>query len=205
MLKFDNIESETQSLYAVIMLHGYGGNLDSLKPLLNMVSFKENVSFYFLQAPYLMKKQSYSWSYEISPGVWERDEPKALLDVFFNKNIFKKYKHSNIFLLGFSQGALICFEYGLNINKQIGGVFPISGFTRESPKIHNSQIDTPLIIGHGKDDRVIDISSSKNAYHYYSKIKKMNNVELVTYKGGHKIGLKYIKAINLFMNQKNIK
>jgi len=205
MLKFDNIKSKSQSSYAVIMLHGYGGNLDSLKPLLNMVSFKENVSFYFLQAPYLMKKQSYSWSYEISPGVWERDEPKALLDVFFNKNIFKKYKHSNIFLLGFSQGALICFEYGLNINKQIGGVFPISGFTRESPKIHNSQIDTPLIIGHGKDDRVIDISSSKNAYHYYSKIKKMNNVELVTYKGGHKIGLKYIKAINLFMNQKNIK
>ena len=46
-----------------------------------------------------------------------------------------------------------------------------------------------------------------NVYHLNrpTKIKKMNNVKLITYKGGHKIGLKYIKAINSFMAQKNIK
>ena len=36
MLIFDNIESQSQSLYAVIMLHGHGGSKDSLKPLLNI-------------------------------------------------------------------------------------------------------------------------------------------------------------------------
>jgi len=205
MLKFDNIESKTQNSHALILFHGYGGNTDSLKPLLNMISFKKDVSFYFLQAPYLMKSKSYSWSYEISPGVWERDEPKVLLDDFFNKFIFSQYEHENVFLLGFSQGALICFEYGLNINKSVGGIFPISGFTRNSPQIHPSQIDTPLIIGHGDNDQVIDISSSENAYKYYTEVKKMNNVDLIKYKGGHKISLKYLKAINLFMSQKNIK
>ena len=111
MLKFNNIESKNQNSHALILFHGYGGNADSLKPLLNMISFKKNVSFYFLQAPYIMKSQSYSWSYEVSPGVWEREEPKVLLDDFFNKFIFNQYKYENIFLLGFSQGALICFEY----------------------------------------------------------------------------------------------
>jgi len=187
------------------MFHGHGGNEGSLKPLLNVLSFKKNVSFYFLQAPYLIGEKSYSWSYEIESGVWERDEPKKLLDNFFNKIIFKKYKYQNVFLLGFSQGAFICFEYGLNIDKKIGGIFPASGFTREIPEIHKSQIDTPVIIGHGVDDQVINISSSKNAYNYYSQIKKMNNVKLITYKGGHKIGLKYLKEINYFMNQNNIK
>ena len=187
------------------MFHGYGGNMDSLKPLLNVLSFTESVSFYFLQAPYIIGKNKYSWSYETSPGIWERDEPKSLLDRFFTKVIFAKYNPSDIFLLGFSQGALVCFDYGLNIDQQIGGVFPIAGFTKEAPKIHQSQIDTPLIIGHGKDDQIVDISCSEKAYDYYVKIKKMNNVKLIKYKGGHKIGLKYLKAINLFVQQNNIK
>ena len=205
MLIFNNIESKSKNLYAVIMFHGYGGNVDSLKPLLNMISFKNNVSFYFAQAPYLIKEGSFSWSYEIEAGVWERDEPKKILDEFFEKVIFRDYNHSNIFLLGFSQGAFVCFEYGLNINKKIGGVFPISGFISNNPGIHQSQINTPVIIGHGADDQVVNISSSQNAYNYYVKEKKMNNIELVTYKGGHKIGLKYLKAINNFMDLNNIK
>ena len=41
------------------------------------------------------------------------------------------------------------------------------------------------------DDQIIKYSSSKNAYNHYSKEKHMNNVDLITYKGGHKIGLKY--------------
>jgi len=187
------------------MFHGYGGNKDSLKPLLNIFSFQKDVSFYFLQAPYKVSKNSYSWSYEIEPGIWERDEPKQLLDDFFNKIVFPKYHCLNIFILGFSQGGFICFEYGLNMKKEIGGDFPASGFTRESPEIHQSQINTPLIIGHGVDDQTIDFSSSEAAYQYYSTIKKMNNINFITYKGGHKIGLKYLKAINIFMNQKNIK
>ena len=205
MLIFDNIESNPRSARAMIMIHGYGGNKDSMKPLLNVFSFKEDVSFYFLQAPYMIENDSYSWSYEIKPGVWEREKPKNLLDDFFNDTIFKKYSHQNIFLLGFSQGGFICFEYGLNIDKKVGGVFPVSGFVDKKPNIHSSQMSTPLIIGHGIDDQIIEFSSSKKAFNYYSKIKKMNNVELVMYKGGHKIGLRYLKRLNEFMGQKNIR
>ena len=205
MLIFNNIEHQPDANYAMIMIHGYGGNQDSLKPLLNVLTFQKDVSFYFLQAPYKLNQDSYSWSYEIEPDVWERNEPKEMLDVFFNNVIFEKYKSQNVFLMGFSQGGFICFEYGLNITKQIGGVFPIAGFTEKTPSIHKSQIDTPVIIGHGINDKVINISSSENAVNYYSKIKNMNNVELVAYKGGHKIGLRYLKRVNQFMIQNNIR
>ena len=72
-------------------------------------------------------------------------EPKKLLDEFFDKVIFRDYKYSNVFLLGFSQGAFVCNEYGLNINKKIGGIFPISGFIGNNPEIHQSQINTCLL------------------------------------------------------------
>ena len=205
MLKFNKIKADSEDSYAMVMFHGHGGNLDSFLPLLNLFNFKEQISFYFLEAPYLLNKNSYSWSYEIKPGVWEREEPKKLLNNFFNNNIFSNYYSSKIFLLGFSQGAFICFEYGLNLDSKIGGVFPIAGFTSKTPLINQCQINTPLIIGHGINDNVIDISSSQKAFLHYSKIKKMNNVKLITYKGGHKIGLKYLKELNHFMNMNNIK
>ena len=205
MLLFDKFEAKQEDAYAMILLHGWGGNRDSLKPLLNTFNFKDNLSYYFLEAPYKINDNTFSWSYEIKEGVWERDEPKELLNDFFNQIIFTKYSYKNIFLLGFSQGAFICFEYGLNIKRKIGGIFPIAGFTSKSPKIHKAQIETPLIIGHGLDDKVIDKSSSENTYNYYSKIKKMNNVNIITYKGGHKISLEYLKAINKFMKNNNIR
>jgi len=205
MLIFDKTKALKNDSYAFIMIHGYGGNKDSMKPLLNLLSFKEDVSFYFLQAPYAIKNNSYSWSYEIKPGVWEREEPKKLLNQFFDENIFSAYRDSNVFLFGFSQGAFICFEYGLNIQNAIGGIFPIAGFKETSSSIHPSQIYTPLIIGHGVDDDVIDVSSSEEAYNYYTNIKKMKNVKLITYKGKHKIGLKYLKVVNQTMKQNKIR
>ena len=83
MLTFNKTKAKINDSHAVIMFHGYGGNEDSLKPLLNVFTFKEDASFYFLQAPYVIGDNSYSWSYEISPGVWERDEPEQLLNDFF--------------------------------------------------------------------------------------------------------------------------
>ena len=205
MLIFNKTKALKNDSYAFIMIHGYGGNKDSMQPLLSLFSFKDDVSFYFLQAPYEIKNNSYSWSYEIEPGVWEREKPKKLLDQFFNDNIFSTYKHSNVFLFGFSQGAFICFEYGLNIQGPIGGIFPIAGFHKKNPSIHPSQISTPLVIGHGLDDDVIEVSSSENAYSYYANIKKMSNVSLITYKGKHKIGLRYLKAVNQIMKQNKIR
>lgn len=205
MLTFDKIKATSQDSYAMVMFHGWGGNKESLKPLLNIFTFNKHVSFYLIQAPYLLKKDSYSWSYEISPGVFEREKPRILIDNFFNEVIFKNYLSSNIFLLGFSQGAYICFEYGLSLNRKMGGIFPIAGFTEKKPAFNKAQIDTPLFIGHGIDDKVIDKSSSENAYNYYFNRKKMNNVDLIMYKGGHKIGFKYLKAVNSLMNINNIK
>ena len=89
MLIFDNIETKPNNQYAFIMIHGHGGNKDSLKRLLRMIAFKKEVSFYFLQAPYAIGKISYSWSYEVRPGIWEREEPKKLLDDFFNDILFQ--------------------------------------------------------------------------------------------------------------------
>ena len=81
--------------------------------------------------------------------------------------------------------------------KPLGGIFPIGGFMSQKNKeikyLHESQMDTPIIIGHGRDDAVISIEESELAYKLLSK--ESDNVVFEPYKGGHKIGYSYIKKI----------
>ena len=75
----------------MVAIHGWQGNRESMKPLVNSL-IQVNVGWYFLEAPYEITNDSnkFSWSYEISKGVWEEEEPRFLLNDFF-KSLFDKY------------------------------------------------------------------------------------------------------------------
>ena len=99
-----------------------------------------------------MNFATFSWSYEKSANNWEEEEPRLLLQIFF-QDIFKKYSSKDIYVLGFSQGGLICLDFALFLDHPIGGFFSIAGFTRQPKAIiqrcHSCQLNTPIIISHG--------------------------------------------------------
>ena len=181
----------------LIFIHGWGGDKNSFKRVTESFNIKNSVWF-MPQGPYsLDKKDSYSWTYEISPGKFERDEPIKMLIDFFNNQIFSKFNSRDVYLFGFSQGGLVCYEMIKLLDKPLGGVFPIGGFMsgvkKDINRIHPSQRDTPIVIGHGEQDEVIAVEESRVAHDLLSK--ESNNVSLDIYKGGHKIGLSYIRNI----------
>ena len=157
----------------------------------------KNTGWYFLEAPFPVNEgDGWSWSYEISDGNWEIDEPKRLLNNFFSE-LFNKYTSKNVYVLGFSQGGLVCLDFVLFLDQPLGGVFPIAGFLRQ-PKMdierfHPCQKNTPILIGHGKDDNKVPVNASVNAYRLL--IKQEANVELLLYNGKHKIGMDYMKKV----------
>jgi predicted esterase len=69
----------------------------------------------------------------------------------------------------------------------------MSGVKKDINRIHPSQRSTPIIIGHGDQDEVIAVEESRVAHDLLSK--ESSNVSLDIYKGGHKIGLSYIRNI----------
>ena len=154
-LQYDFYKTDNFIETIIVAIHGWGGDRNSFLPFIQSMKI-QNSGWYLLEAPYPIKdSQGWSWSYEISKNVWEIDEPKRLLGHFFSE-LFKKYRSKNIFVLGFSQGGLICFDFVLFLDHPLGGVFPIAGFLRQ-PKIqikrfHICQKNTPILIGHGKDD-----------------------------------------------------
>ena len=180
----------------IVAIHGWQGDRNSMRPLIKSMKIK-NAGWYLLEAPYRVTEgDGWSWSYEISDGNWEIDEPKRLLSNFFSE-LFKKYTSKKVYVLGFSQGGLVCLDFVLFLDQPLGGVFPIAGFLRQ-PKMdierfHPCQKNTPILIGHGKDDDKVPVKASENAYRLL--IKQEANVKLILYNGKHKIGMEYMKKV----------
>ena len=166
-LKYDFYQIGEKVEKVIVAIHGWKGDSLSMKPIIKSLKIS-NVACYFPEAPYkVLNDVGWSWSYQISGGEWEVDEPTQILQMFFNE-LFKKYSSEKIYVVGFSQGGLICFDFILLLEKPLGGVFPICGFLRD-PKVdkvrlHPNQKKTPILIGHGKSDDKVPVSASKNAY-----------------------------------------
>ena len=196
-LQYDFHKTGSSIEKIIVAIHGWQGDRNSMRPLIKSMNIKDT-GWYLMEAPYPVKEGSgWSWSYEISDGKWEIDEPRHLLHYFFAE-LFTKYASENIYVIGFSQGGLVCLDFVLLLDQPLGGVFSICGFLREPNidkiRLHPSQIYTPVLIGHGKDDDKVPVKASENAYRLFKK--QGANVELFLYNGKHKIGMDYLKKMN---------
>ena len=196
-LYFDILGDVKTSKKCLVFIHGWRGNKNSFKKVAQSFSINESV-WYLPQAPYPIKDQEggYSWTHEISPGRYEREKPLKLLVEFLNEEVFSYFNSTDVFIFGFSQGGLVCYELLRVLDKPLGGVFPIAGFMAKKSKkkrIHATQLNTPIIIGHGKQDTVILKEESELAYKLLSK--ESSFVSFEAYSGGHKIGMSYIKKV----------
>ena len=202
-LDFYKVLGEKKSNRAFIFFHGWKGNKDSFVSLPKIMDVS-NIDWYFPEAPYLIEgKDKKSWAFESSPGVYEIDETEKLLDLFIQEHIAPKYSLENVYIMGFSQGAAVCYELFLNKNYNWAAVFPVGGFLRNLDRnieLNKNQIATPVIIGHGMKDEIIPIARSKKIYNLL--LDKGANVEFMEYNGSHKISMDYLKQIKVLLNEK---
>ena len=196
-LQYDFEAGGMESTKTMVAIHGWQGGRNSMRPLIKSMSLNK-MDWYLLEAPYSVNgcDSGYSWSYEKSEGVWEEEEPRALLQDFFNE-LFLKYKSENIYVIGFSQGGLVCIDFALFLDQPLGGVFSISGFSRhpkeELSRFHPCQKNTPIMIAHGRDDDQVPVGVSEDIY---KQLKNQGaNVELLLFKGKHKIGIECLRKI----------
>ena len=192
---------------AIIAFHGWQGNKDSFLPLAKNSLFKD-YDWFLLEGPYMVGNdpKRRTWSYEIEPNVFEYKEPKELIYNFFKNKVFNNYNSKDVYVIGFSLGALVCYEFICTMEEPLGGIFPISGFSRKQIKLNENQKNTSIIIGHGLQDEVVIPEKSIEAYEI---LKKQDaNVKLITYDGVHRISNiminEILNQINSNQNTKNL-
>ena len=204
-IQYDRINTGPVQKRAFVMIHGWKGNKNSFKSVSNLIGL-DNTAWFFPEAPYNFEEDcsKKTWAVEKSPGVWEVDEPRRMLKEFLVDHILSEFDSKDVFVMGFSQGAAVCYEYIMGVEKQFGGIFPIGGFffkySKKAKRVSEDNKNTPIIIGHGTKDDIIPIEKSEEAFNQLSK--EGANVDIYKYNGGHKISMNFLRRIIEVINGK---
>lgn len=161
----------------LFFLHGYGSNEDDLAPLARLIS--PDITIISLRAPLRLGEESFGWfALTVSEGKIIHDGKGALssrtLLAESVREMSAKFHAdpSRVFLLGFSQGAILSLALALTEPNLLRGVVALSGrilpevkeLTGEKPRVG----ETEIFIGHGTEDTVVPIARGRSAHAYLS-------------------------------------
>ncbi len=155
----------------IILLHGYGSNEMDLFGLKD--AFPKNYLVISARAPYPVGSQGYQW-FEIGnhEGKSEQLTNSRKLVLKFISQIVEKYKADagEVYLMGFSQGAMMSYEVGLTNPDKLKGIGVLSGriFPLLRPEIKNTPAlkQLKIFISHGTVDDRIPFAKGKESYEY---------------------------------------
>lgn len=197
----------------LIMLHGVGSNEEDLFTLAPQF----DPSFYILSArgPYQLAPNQFAW-YEmifkpqglvITPDQAEESRQKLAL---FIEEAIEHYEvdPSRVYLLGFSQGAIMALSLLLTAPQNLTGVIAIAGrilpelFKANSP-LGNKLASTEqlkgraLFMGHGVQDEIMPIQHGRQAENLLAKAPLQMSYR--EYEMGHEIGARCLNEMIIWL------
>lgn len=172
----------------IFMLHGYGDNAENFIKITNPFDIKSwKINYYSLNASSLVNQlpNGRQW-FELYPnGIHIADagpneiniiKQQILDSIKLIENTINKIRqyfnlnHEDCFLLGFSQGGMMAFEYANFVKKSLAGLVILSGRVLTEEKITNQAfLKTPIFISHGVNDKVLPIKFFNTACKNLSK------------------------------------
>jgi phospholipase/carboxylesterase len=158
---------------ALILLHGVGSNEQDLFSLAQYLP--ENFSIISPRGPVTLGPGRFAW-YEVdfSTGkpifnaAQEGESRKAILK--FVQEIKQKYQLDEVYLGGFSQGAIMSYSIGLTHPDEVKGIIALSGrlLTEIRPMVKPSAElqNLKVFISHGKQDGTLPVQYAREAKDY---------------------------------------
>ena len=156
------------------MLHGWGSDKYDLISLDFNI---DNLYYLSVNAPYECDSGfGYQWfsleDMNVNSIIKEIRNNYIVLEKFIEEQSIKlNIDYNHIFLLGFSQGAMMSLYTGIRLNKKLAGIISLSGLLPDTiNSIKNSQITKQnILLLHGTDDNVVP-------FNYFIETKKLFDI-----------------------------
>lgn len=168
----EQTQSDARNQPLVIFLHGFGSNEEDLFGIKD--ALPSTWTYLSARAPMPVDSQGYRW-FTKTPGDGDYNgetadlhRSAALIEDFVGKATAKYHTHSNrVFLVGFSQGAIMSYEVGLRKPALVRGIAALSGSVlpvlKAELKPSESLGKLAIFIGHGTLDQALPYASATRA------------------------------------------
>lgn len=180
----------------VFLLHGMGSNEQDLMSLDS--AFPDKYAVVSVRAPYELQPGSYEW-YQSKVVDGTMDGDSSQLDMSAQSidglvtDLVRRYgfDRTRVYLVGFSQGAVMTYEVGLVHPRTYRGIGVMSGdlYGSLKPKVHPSMPLTKMkvFISHGDADQRIPMQLAEQSYETLMRLG-VRRTEFHVYPGmGHEI------------------
>jgi phospholipase/carboxylesterase len=191
---------------AVLLLHGVGSNEQDLFGLASRMPD----DFYVISArgPITLGTNSYAW-YEVDFSSGKpvfnhaQEERSRKMIVDFIQQVKAKYGIGEMYIAGFSQGAIMSYSIGLTNPGLVVGVVGLSGriLNEIRPAVHAGNLLAGLrvMIAHGTSDATLPISYAREAKEYLQNLGVQLSYH--EYEMGHQITDQVVQDINSFLRR----
>jgi phospholipase/carboxylesterase len=189
---------------AIILLHGVGSNEKDLFALADQLP----VDFYVIAArgQFTLSEGRYGWyNVDFSTGkpVFDKAQEISSREVIkkFMAQIKQKYQLDEVYLGGFSQGAIMSFSVGLTNPKEVKGIISLSGrlLTEIRPSIikHDDLQRLKVFIAHGVQDNTLTVQYAREAKSYLGDLGVQLSYH--EYNMGHQLNERVIHDMNAWL------
>ncbi|EMJ88529.1 alpha/beta hydrolase [Leptospira meyeri] len=186
----------------LLLLHGVGSNEEDLFSLSNYLP--ESLLVVSVRGPLILGTGSYGW-YEVlfttgQPKInleQEAESRKLLLQFLEYLKTNYQFDESNVWIGGFSQGAIMSYSIGLLHPEKVKGIIALSGRLLEENKIQvkvsEKVLSKTIFISHGTNDRVLSVEYARSVKGYLESIGLHPRYQ--EYEEGHSINREMLKDL----------
>ena len=186
-----------------IFLHGWGSDGNDLIQLAPELAKKfDKMLFLSPNAPDVCSANPMGrqW-FEINSLPINVDHPSDLLEKYIDENLLKyNLSSKQLFLFGFSQGAMMALHVGLRYKNELAGIMAYSGMLLFPEQLNEIKNSSPILLVHGKDDEVVPHhhleNSSRKLLDYGINLENLSINNL-----GHGINLEGINKAKEFISK----
>jgi phospholipase/carboxylesterase len=189
---------------AIILLHGVGSNENDLFSLADQLP----EDFYVIAArgQFTLSEGRYAWyNVDFSSGkpVLDKAQEISSRDIIrkFIEQVKQKYQLDEVYLGGFSQGAIMSYSVGLTNPKEVKGIISLSGrlLVEIRPSItKNDDLQRlKVFIAHGIQDNTLPVQYARDAKSYLENLGVQ--LSYYEYKIAHQINGPILNDVNVWL------
>jgi phospholipase/carboxylesterase len=191
---------------AIILLHGVGSNERDLFNLAGQLP--DDFYIISLRGPFSLGTERYAWySVDFSTGKPVYNAEQELVSreaiAMFIKQVKEKYNLDEVYVGGFSQGAIMSYSIGLLYPDEVKGIIAFSGRLLEEIKPLGKKDaylkKTKVFIAHGIHDTTLPVFYARAAKSYLQALKVP--VSYHEYNIGHHISQEIINDLRAWLKE----